>query len=198
MGKPKPVTGMHSGGTYKTTSFWDCGSHFRQSLTMEKNHEFFSAKLKQFIPFIILMALHGISHGYPINQVGQLRALWGAHRQSQGPNVDDMWTVPSLKSGVCSKVGKMEDDLITEGGLPGQPSLYSWSNFKQYAGKEGPAYRCLIAMCHFGQHGTDLVLRFPEAVFEDRANRLFPLKLCSGQNGGLTSAHALTTRTNAW
>ncbi|PSS29359.1 Serine carboxypeptidase-like [Actinidia chinensis var. chinensis] len=101
---------------------------------MEKNHEFFSAKLKQFIPFIIMMALHGISHGYPINQAGQLRALWGAQRQSQGPNVDDMWTVPSLKSGVCSKVGKMEDDLITEGGLPGQPSLYSWSNFKQYAG----------------------------------------------------------------
>ena len=32
------------------------------------------------------------------------------------------------------RLGRWEDDLINESGLPGQPSSFSWSKFKQYAG----------------------------------------------------------------
>ncbi|CAL5333693.1 unnamed protein product [Camellia sinensis] len=78
-----------------------------------------------------------ISHGYPVNQAGRLRALWKDKKKQTDQNLatDDEWAVTVLSSiggggGGGGKVGKMENDEI-EGGLPGQPTEVM---FKQYAG----------------------------------------------------------------
>ncbi|KAH7865573.1 hypothetical protein Vadar_008455 [Vaccinium darrowii] len=109
---------------------------------MEKDNErIFSANFKHFFLLIMVMLMmmkvmvHGISHGYPMDQADRLMAFWD-YSPSQGLEVDDHnlnMVSNSLSGGddvYFDHVGKMEDDVI-QGGLPGQPS---GSNLRQYAG----------------------------------------------------------------
>lgn len=86
---------------------------------------------------MMMVMVHGISHGYPMDQAGRLMAFWEYSKNpSQGLESDDhnLNVVSNSLSGgddvYYDQVGKMEDDLI-QGGLPGQPSGL---NFKQYSG----------------------------------------------------------------
>ncbi|KAH7857734.1 hypothetical protein Vadar_015980 [Vaccinium darrowii] len=99
---------------------------------MEKNNEpIFSATFKHFFLFIMVMLMmmmkvmvHGISHGYPMDQADQLVAFWDYSNPSQGLEVDDHtlnMVSNSLSGGgdlYYDQAGKMEDDII-QGGLPG-------------------------------------------------------------------------------
>ncbi|KAF5949425.1 hypothetical protein HYC85_011418 [Camellia sinensis] len=57
-----------------------------------------------------------ISHGYPVNQAGRLKALWRDKKKQTDQNlaIDDEWTVIVLSSmggdgGVGDEVGNMEN-----------------------------------------------------------------------------------------
>ncbi|KAL7263800.1 hypothetical protein ACSBR1_001871 [Camellia fascicularis] len=80
---------------------------------------------------VMVMFQACISHGYPVNQAGRLRALWRDKKKQTDQNLDssdDVWS--SIGGGGGGEVGKMENDEI-KGGLPGQPTEVM---FKQYAG----------------------------------------------------------------
>ncbi|CAK9172923.1 unnamed protein product [Ilex paraguariensis] len=99
---------------------------------MEKKHGIFSVHLNFFIVFT--MMLHGLGHGFRIDQASSLRALRRAKMQGQVDQAEaEKWGVVGLSLGSegSFEVGKMEDDVI-KAGLLGQPLGV---NFKQYAGR---------------------------------------------------------------
>lgn len=79
---------------------------------------------------LVLVLLHGLSHGLGIDQASRLRALRGKRLGGERSSDDGRWEVLDMEDEGFFDSGKMEDDLI-EGGLPGQPSGVL---FKQYAG----------------------------------------------------------------
>lgn len=79
---------------------------------------------------LVLVLLHGLSHGLGIDQASRLRALRGKRLGGERSSDDGRWEVLEMEDEGFFDSGKMEDDLI-EGGLPGQPSGVL---FKQYAG----------------------------------------------------------------
>ncbi|GMP48362.1 hypothetical protein CsSME_00015740 [Camellia sinensis var. sinensis] len=90
-----------------------------------------SHKLLVLLMTIMVMFQACISHGYPVDQAGRLRAFWRDTKKQTDQNLDssdDVWS--SIGGGGGGEVGKMENDEI-KGGLPGQPTEVM---FKQYAG----------------------------------------------------------------
>ncbi|CAL5387876.1 unnamed protein product [Camellia sinensis] len=109
----------------------DSNTHFWQlSTTMGKKNA--SLKLLVLLMTIMVMFQACISHGYPVDQAGRLRALWRDTKKQTDQNLDssdDVWSSIGGGGG-GGEVGKMENDEI-KGGLPGQPTEVM---FKQYAG----------------------------------------------------------------
>ncbi|KAL7246831.1 hypothetical protein ACSBR2_001859 [Camellia fascicularis] len=108
----------------------DSNTHSWQlSTTMGKKNA--SLNLLILLMTVMVMFQACISHGYPVNQAGRLRALWRDKKKQTDQNLDssdDVWS--SIGGGGGGEVGKMENDEI-KGGLPGQPTEVM---FKQYAG----------------------------------------------------------------
>ncbi|XP_028058926.1 serine carboxypeptidase II-2-like isoform X2 [Camellia sinensis] len=91
-----------------------------------------SLNLLMLLMTVMVMFQACISHGYPVNQAGRLRALWRDKKKQTDQNLDssdDVWSSIGGGGG-GGEVGKMENDEI-RGGLPGQPTEVM---FKQYAG----------------------------------------------------------------